>query len=164
MKQLLIFALFASVISSSCSEETVFDENQIKAEYKKDDKQKVSIKLMGKLHRGRKWSEPRGVKPCTRSFGICGVSFEVGVEKNLSQTNITLQDVNSNSMKMVFASEVNALNRGLFYSIEDSEFTFPFEVSREFGYSEITIIPKDYEVMVSDEFPHGYVILDIITN
>lgn len=164
MKKLLIFALFVSIVSSSCSEETVFDENQIQTEFKKDDKPKVSIKLKGKLHRGRKWSEPRGVKPCTRSFGVCGVSFEVGVEKNLSSTNITLQDVNSNSMIMVFEPQVDALNRGIFYSKEDSEFTLPIDISKEFGYSEITIMPKDYEVMVSNEFPHGYVILDIITN
>ena len=164
MKKLLIFALFVTIVNSSCSEESLIDDNQVQTEYQKKDKPKVFIKVKAKLHRGAKWSEPRGIKPCTKSFGVCGVSVEAGVEKGLSSSNVTLKDVNSKSMVMVFEPQVDALNRGIFYSVEHSEFTLPIDISREFGYSEITIVPKNYEVMVSEEFPHGYVILDIITN
>jgi hypothetical protein len=36
----------------------------------------VAVKFVGKLHRGRKWSERNNVKPCTQSFGICNFKFK----------------------------------------------------------------------------------------
>lgn len=138
--------------------------------------------VRAKLHRGKKWTARENEKrmrqgrlqiaPCSRSWGVCGVSFfgsDLQIKRIELKFNPDLQHIDfvfRDTIEILYEDdEVRQVSNGdIFISDEDGYFSFPIELSKDiYGENEerfISIIPDNYITEFNEEYPFGHVIVN----
>lgn len=155
------------------------------SDYFKDsgcDPKEGKITFVGKLHRGKKWSERNNVPSCTQSFGICNFKFEkvtvkcsdgreINVKPSASfksqtqqeTTDFLIEPLSATIWRLSFVESRKQEHSGVFISSEDDNILIPEEISEIFGYTgELYIKANDYLFKETNEYPFGYVDLEMI--
>ncbi len=138
----------------------------------------VKVKFIGKLHRGRRWSERNNVKPCTASFGLCNMKFayiakvkcknfsvladsEPSVEPSFSYLIFEGLD-DPNSLRVSLPHEPEDYQNDIFISSEGDDIPLSPDIAEALGIpSSTVIIANDYQFTVTSDYPFGYVDLQV---
>lgn len=179
---MISFSFLITLIISCENEETEDNLHMIQSNQfiTKNDGVGGSVGIGMKIHRGKKWSERRGVTPCTQGLGICSVKPE-NVSVEYKKVKITYDftppptptpggpkslnnRVANSTLKIVFEENVGVKQGDIFISSEDDDFEFTQDVLPLLGLNRLTVLADDYIVYVDNDNPYGYVVVNCIAD